>query len=113
MNPIRLEAAPERVAGVAIVRLSAEASAQLPSRGQVAADAVVNGEPRQLVVEPDGRGRPVLLVDPRGVRARVKQAAAQVEIARPGRVMAPCSPSPNSPVRAVNDVGRPAKVGLL
>lgn len=54
MSVIRFEAATEQVAGVAIVRLPAEASAQLPSRGQVAVDAVVNGEPRRLVVEPDG-----------------------------------------------------------
>lgn len=77
MNPIRFEAAPERVAGVAIVRLPAEASGQLPSRGQVAVDAVVNGEPRQLVVEPDGRRGHWLRLEPRDATAE----RVEVEIA--------------------------------
>lgn len=55
MDSIRFEAAAEQLAEAVIVRLPAAASAQLPSRGQVAVDAVVNGDSRQLVVEPDGR----------------------------------------------------------
>ena len=67
MNLIRFEAVPEQVSGVDIVRLPAEASAQLPSRGQVAVDAVVNGESRQLVVEPDGRRGHWLRLEPHDV----------------------------------------------
>lgn len=37
-----------------IVRLPVEASAQLPSRGQVAVTGLVNGLPISTVVEPDG-----------------------------------------------------------
>lgn len=55
MDTIRFEAETELLAGAVIVRLPAAASAQLPSRGQVAVDAAVNGDPRPLVVEPDGR----------------------------------------------------------
>ncbi|MGC3955025.1 MAG: YdeI/OmpD-associated family protein [Propionicimonas sp.] len=55
MDTIRFEAEAEALSGAVIVRLPAEASARLPSRGQVAVDATVNGEPRPLVVEPDGR----------------------------------------------------------
>ncbi|WP_446664448.1 YdeI/OmpD-associated family protein [Flexivirga sp. B27] len=38
-----------------IVRLPTEASAELPSRGQVAATVTVDGAPYPTVIEPDGR----------------------------------------------------------
>lgn len=37
-----------------IVEFPADASAELPSRGQVAAEVVVNGAGRRAIVEPDG-----------------------------------------------------------
>lgn len=40
--------------GLAIVRLPAAASKQLPSRGQVAVHGRINGHPFQTVLEPDG-----------------------------------------------------------
>jgi len=41
-------------AGRAILRLPAAASQQLPSRGQVAVDALIGGHAFQTVIEPDG-----------------------------------------------------------
>lgn len=45
----------ERIGERLIVRLSAEVSRALPSRGQVAVDAVLDGYASAVVVEPDGR----------------------------------------------------------
>lgn len=45
----------ERIGDRPIVRLPAEASAQLPSRGQVAVAAVLNDHAFETVIEPDGR----------------------------------------------------------
>lgn len=39
----------------AIVKLPADASASLPSRGQVAATGTINGQPFTTMIEPDGR----------------------------------------------------------
>lgn len=52
---ISFTAVPESVGGVRLVRLPAEASAALPSRGQVAVTGTLDGEPYDTVVEPDGR----------------------------------------------------------
>ena len=41
--------------GTALIRLPAEASERLPSRGQVAVDATIGGHAFRTVVEPDGR----------------------------------------------------------
>lgn len=46
-----------------IIPLPEEASAALPSRGQVAVDAVLNGHEHTTVVEPDGRKGHWLRVD--------------------------------------------------
>jgi hypothetical protein len=46
-----------------LIPLPEEASARLPSRGQVAVDAVVNGHALTTVVEPDGRKGHWLRVD--------------------------------------------------
>lgn len=51
---ISFEAAPEVIADRAIVRLPHDASAALPSRGQVAVAATINGSTSTTVVEPDG-----------------------------------------------------------
>lgn len=45
----------QRIGDRALLRLPAEASAGLPSRGQVAVDATLNGRHLETVLEPDGR----------------------------------------------------------
>lgn len=60
-GPIRFEAPvlrPERPARAAwtFLRLPPEASARLPSRGQVSVDARVDGHPVQTTLSPDGAG---------------------------------------------------------
>ena len=55
VGEVRFTARLESVDGVAIVRLPDQASAALPSRGQVAVHAELNGHPCDLVLEPDGR----------------------------------------------------------
>ena len=52
--PIRFKAELLRVDKSTIVRLPERASQALPSRGQVAVDATINGHPFETVVEPDG-----------------------------------------------------------
>ncbi len=52
---ISFTAVPETVNGVRLVRLPADASTALPSRGQVAVTGTLDGEPFDTVVEPDGR----------------------------------------------------------
>lgn len=54
-SAISFTAVPESVNGVVLVRLPADASAALPSRGQVAVTGTLDGEPFDTVVEPDGR----------------------------------------------------------
>ena len=51
---VRFEATPYAIDGSTIVRLPEKASNQLPSRGQVAVQATVNGHACQTVAEPDG-----------------------------------------------------------
>lgn len=55
----------ERIDERLIVRLPQDASAALPSRGQVAVDALVDGHAWATVVEPDGRRGHWLAVDDR------------------------------------------------
>lgn len=45
----------QRTSGSTILRLPDDASAKLPSRGQVAVKGVMNGHAFQTVLEPDGR----------------------------------------------------------
>ncbi len=52
--PVSFEGELDVVASRAIVRLPREASAALPSRGQVAVDGTINGIAFETVVEPDG-----------------------------------------------------------
>jgi hypothetical protein len=60
---IQFEAQVQSAGGSTILRLPDNASAQLPSRGQVAVKAVVNGHAFQTVLEPDGRRGHWLKVD--------------------------------------------------
>jgi hypothetical protein len=52
---IRFEAQMQRTGGSTILRLPDDASAKLPSRGQVAVIGVMNGHAFEAVLEPDGR----------------------------------------------------------
>jgi hypothetical protein len=54
--PIRCAAELVAVGNATLIRLPDEASKQLPSRGQVAVRATIDGHAFQTVVEPDGRG---------------------------------------------------------
>ena len=62
-NPIRFEAHVRRIGSSTILTLPDEASAKLPSRGQVAVEGVVNDRPFRAVLEPDGRRGHWLKVD--------------------------------------------------
>lgn len=65
---ITFDAEVETLGDRVLVRLPAEASAELPSRGQVAAEAVVDGAEFPTVVEPDGmRGHWLNLDDQTGL----------------------------------------------
>ena len=52
---IRFEAQLRTIGGRTVLRLPAEASAKLPSRGQVAVEGLLDGQVFQAVLEPDGR----------------------------------------------------------
>ena len=54
MPAIRFEATPYTIGKRTILRLPERASAKLPSRGQVAVKATINGHGFQTVLEPDG-----------------------------------------------------------
>jgi hypothetical protein len=60
---IRFEAQVQGTGGSTILRLPDEASAKLPSRGQVVVKGVMNGHAFQTVLEPDGRRGHWLKVD--------------------------------------------------
>ncbi len=72
---ISFSAVPEVVGQTTLVRLPPEASAQLPSRGQVAVRGVLGGHEVDAVLEPDGR---------RGHWMRIDDAVARVAGVRPG-----------------------------
>lgn len=55
MSTIRCTTLVETIGDRALVRLPAEASSALPSRGQVAVEASLNGQSLGIVLEPDGR----------------------------------------------------------
>jgi hypothetical protein len=71
---IRFESQIQRAGGLTIVRLPDDASARLPSRGQVAVTAVMNGHGFQAVLEPDGKRGHWLKVD-----EKLRQALAVSE----------------------------------
>lgn len=60
---ISFEAQVQRTGGSTVLRLPGDASAGLPSRGQVAVNGVINGQAFQTVVEPDGKRGHWLKVD--------------------------------------------------
>jgi hypothetical protein len=64
---IRFEAEVCAIDGTVLVRLTDQASSALPSRGQVAVHATLDGHPFDTVVEPDGRKGHWVRLDP-GVR---------------------------------------------
>ncbi|MFT3942971.1 MAG: YdeI/OmpD-associated family protein [Ancrocorticia sp.] len=73
-SPISFETTLDVVADRAIIRLPREASAALPSRGQVAVGGTMNGIAFETVVEPDGaRGHWISLND--DLRERLGLAA--------------------------------------
>ena len=92
--PIRFEAELSTIDDISLVRLPVSASEQLPSRGQVAVHATVNGHPLETVVEPDGR---------RGHWVRVDRVLQQVAGIGPGDTaeltleVAPDWPEPEVP----------------
>lgn len=55
MSAIRFQAEVRRIGRRTIVLLPEDASAKLPSRGQVAVEGRVNRQPFRAVLEPDGR----------------------------------------------------------
>jgi hypothetical protein len=69
LAPIRFKAELSTIDDAGLVRLPAAASQQLPSRGQVAVHATVDGHPFETVVEPDGRRGHWLRVSSRLQRA--------------------------------------------
>jgi hypothetical protein len=71
---IGFDAQMQRTGGSIILRLPDDASAKLPSRGQVAAKGVVNGHAFRAVLEPDGRRGHWLKVD-----KELRQALAVTE----------------------------------
>ncbi len=64
-SAIRFEAQVQRSGGWTIIRLPDNASAKLPSRGQVAVNGTVNRHAFRTVLEPDGRRGHWLKVDER------------------------------------------------
>lgn len=63
-TPIRCTATVAAIGATTILRLPEVASLQLPSRGQVAVRASVDGAPLDTVLEPDGRKGHWLRLDP-------------------------------------------------
>src|SRR5262245_32045374 len=62
-STIRFDARIRMIGSSTTVRLPREASAKLPSRGQVAVTGLINDSPFRTVVEPDGRRGHWLKVD--------------------------------------------------
>lgn len=63
MPVIYFKAAPYAVGSWIILRLPKDASAKLPSRGQVMVKGTINGSPFQTALEPDGDGSHWLHID--------------------------------------------------
>jgi hypothetical protein len=77
---VRFEATPYAIDGPAILRLPEKASNQLPSRGQVAVQATVNGHACQTVAEPDGESGHWVRIDARQQRAAALRAGDTAEV---------------------------------
>ena len=81
-SAVRFEATLYTIDGATIARLPDKASKQLPSRGQVAVQATVNGHAFQTVVEPDGEFGHWMRIDAKQQRAAAIRAGdtAAVEL---------------------------------
>jgi hypothetical protein len=79
-SAVRFEATPYAIDGPAILRLPEKASNQLPSRGQVAVQAAVNGHACQAVVEPDGGSGHWVRIDAKQQRAAALRAGDTAEV---------------------------------
>src|SRR6516164_9318520 len=80
---VAFEATLYTIDGSSILRLPEKASNQLPSRGQVAVQATVNGQACQTVVEPDGESGHWVRIDAKQQRAAARRGH------RGGRARAP------------------------
>jgi len=77
---VRFEATLCTIGGSAVVRLPEKASDQLPSRGQVAVQAAVNGHACQTVAEPDGESGHWVRIDAEQQRAAALRAGDTAEV---------------------------------
>ena len=77
---VRFEATLYTIDGLTIFRLPEKASNQLPSRGQVAVQATVNGHACQTVVEPDGESGHWVRIDAKQQRAAALRAGDTAEV---------------------------------
>jgi hypothetical protein len=78
-SAIRFEAEMRKIGRWTILRLPEEASAKLPSRGQVAVKGAINRHAFQTVLEPDGQRGHWLRVDKLSVDKKLRQALALSE----------------------------------
>ena len=77
---VRFEATLYTIDGSTILRLPEKASNQLPSRGQVAVQATVNGHACQTVAEPDGESGHWVRIDAKQQRAAALRAGDTAEV---------------------------------
>jgi hypothetical protein len=77
---VRFEATLCTIDGSTILRLPEKASKLLPSRGQVAVQATVNGHAFQTVVEPDGEFGHWVRIDAKQERAAALRAGDTAEV---------------------------------
>jgi Domain of unknown function (DUF1905) len=82
---VRFEATLYTIDGSAILRLPEKASNQLPSRGQVAVQATVNGHACQTVAGPDGESGRWVRIDAKATAGRCAPRRGH----RGGRARAP------------------------
>ena len=74
VSAVRFEATLYAIDGSTILRLPEKASNQLPSRGQVAVQATVNGHAYQTVAEPDGESGHWVRINAKQQRAAALRA---------------------------------------
>jgi len=75
---IRFQATPQTIDRATIVRLPGDASARLPSRGQVAVQGTINGHRFETVLEPDGSAGHWMKLD--GKLRKAAAGTATIEI---------------------------------
>ena len=79
-SAVRFEATLYAIDGPAILRLPEKAGNQLPSRGQVAVQAAVNGHAWQTVAGPDGESGHGVRIDAKQQRAAALRAGDTAEV---------------------------------